>query len=145
MRRWTSNLAGRTPRPPRQRWLRKINCHLPVACSVAGGRALGSSRVISTKLAAWTAIVVVSANLPGIASVQFPRAAVTVLAASEVYIQQSRGHVSPGSTILTKPPPETTTAAPPSVTPTAPETCNAQNASSQACYTATQQARPAGR
>jgi hypothetical protein len=77
---------------------------------------------------------------------QFRVAPATVLAASEVYIEQSRGHVSPGATILTKPPPETTTAAPaPSITPTAPETCNAQNASSQACYTATQQARPAGR
>jgi hypothetical protein len=87
----------------------------------------------------------VSANLPDIAPAQFAHAPSTVLAASEVYIQQSRGHVSPGATILTKPPPETTTAAPPSVTPTAPETCNSQNASSQACYTATQQARPAGR
>jgi hypothetical protein len=102
--------------------------------------------VISTKLGAWTAIVMVSANLSDIAPAQFSRAPSTTLAASEVYIQQSRGHVSPGATILTKPPPETTTAAPaPSVTPTAPETCNAQNASSQACYTATQQARPAGR
>jgi hypothetical protein len=69
----------------------------------------------------------------------------TVLAASEVYIEQSRGHVSPGASILTKPPPESTTAVSPSVTPTAPETCNAQNASSQACHTATQQTRPAGR
>jgi hypothetical protein len=102
--------------------------------------------VVSTKLAAWTAIVVVSANLTGIAPAQFPRTAGIMFAASEVYIQQSRGRVSPGASILTKPPPETTTAAPaPSVTPTAPETCNAQNASSQACYTATQQARPAGR
>ena len=112
---------------------------------MAGGKALGSSRVISTKLAAWTAIVMVSANLPDIAPSPFSHAPATVLAASEVYIQQSRGHVSPGATILTKPPPETTTGVSPSITPTAPETCNAQNASSQACYTATQQARPAGR
>ncbi|WP_315728954.1 MULTISPECIES: hypothetical protein [unclassified Bradyrhizobium] len=63
-------------------------------------------------------------------------------AGSEVYIQQARGNVA-GTTVVTKPPPE---AAAPANTagsaPTAPETCNAQNASSQACYTATQQARP---
>jgi hypothetical protein len=76
---------------------------------------------------------------------QFQLSPATVLAASEVYIEQSRGHVSPGASILTKPPPESTTATSPSVTPTAPETCNAQNASSQACHTATQQARPVGR
>jgi hypothetical protein len=76
---------------------------------------------------------------------QFQLSPATVLVASEVYIEQSRGHVSPGASILTKPPPESTTAASPSVTPTAPETCNAQNASSQACHTATQQARPVGR
>jgi len=69
-------------------------------------------------------------------------------AGSEVYIQQARGHVAPGSTVMTKPPPETTAqstqVAPTS--PTAPDTCNAQNAAtSQACYTATQQARPASR
>lgn len=52
---------------------------------------------------------------------------------------------------MPKPLPELTTqpsqqpaAAP--TTSTAPDTCNAQNAaSSQACYTATQQARPASR
>lgn len=63
---------------------------------------------------------------------------------SEAYIRQSRGQVAPGSTIMTKPPPEVAGGAPaaPPVA-TAPETCNAQNASlSQACYTATQQARP---
>ena len=76
---------------------------------------------------------------------QFQLSPTTVLVASEVYIEQSRGHVSPGASILTKPPPESTTAVSPSITPTAPETCNAQNASSQACHTATQQARPVGR
>lgn len=90
-------------------------------------------------------MAMLSANLSDIAPLQFSRAPATVLAASEVYIQQSRGHVSPGASILTKPPPESTTAVSPSVTPTAPETCNAQNASSQACHTATQQTRPAGR
>jgi len=69
-------------------------------------------------------------------------------AGSEVYIQQARGQVAPGSTVMTKPPPESTAqssqVAP--APPTAPDTCNAQNAaSSQACYTATQQARPASR
>jgi len=66
------------------------------------------------------------------------------VAGSEVYIQQARGNVAPGTSVMTKPPPE---ASAPSnaaaAAPTAPETCNAQNASSsQACYTATQQARP---
>ena len=65
--------------------------------------------------------------------------------ASDVYIQQSRGLVAP-STKLQKPPPEAlTNMVAPSTGPTAPITCNAQNASSQACYTATQQARPASR
>lgn len=72
-------------------------------------------------------------------------ASVAAFAGSEVYIQQSRGNVAPGTTVMVKPPPET--AAPAAAqqsadTPRAPETCNAQNASSQACYTATQQARP---
>lgn len=73
--------------------------------------------------------------------------------ASEAYIQQAHGNVAAGATILTKPTPET--AAPAGTQPaqagaapaaTAPVTCNAQNASSsQACYTATQQARPASK
>jgi hypothetical protein len=117
---------------------------------VAGGNALesrqsGESRVISAKLTIWTAIVMLSASLLDIAPPQFSRPPSTALAASEVYIEQSRGHVAPGASIVTKPPPESTTAISPSVAPTAPETCNAQNASSQACHTATQQARPAGR
>jgi hypothetical protein len=86
-----------------------------------------------------------SPDLPDIASSQFSLSPATLLAASEVYIEQSRGHVAPGASIVTKPPPESTTAISPSAAPTAPETCNAQNASSQACHTATQQARPAGR
>lgn len=67
-------------------------------------------------------------------------------AGSEVYIEQAHGH---GTTAMAKPTPEMTAqpgqqpaAAAPA--PTAPDTCNAQNAaSSQACYAATQQARPA--
>jgi hypothetical protein len=71
---------------------------------------------------------------------------VTLLAASDVYIQQSHGHVAPGAKILSKPTPETASVGTPNaVGPTAPITCNAQNASSQACYTATQQARPVTR
>jgi hypothetical protein len=91
------------------------------------------------------AVAIASTALSGHAQSQ--SATFLRMAASEVYIQQSRGHVAPGSSILTKPPPETTTttAASPSAAPTAPDTCNAQNASSQACYTATQQSRPAGR
>jgi hypothetical protein len=66
--------------------------------------------------------------------------------ASDVYIQQSHGRVAPG-TKGQKPTPEaTTTPLQGTAGPTAPVTCNAQNASSsQACYTATQQARPATR
>jgi hypothetical protein len=65
---------------------------------------------------------------------------------SDVYIQQSHGHVAPSTKVQSKPTPETATAGTPTaVGPTAPVTCNAQNASSQACYTATQQARPGTR
>jgi hypothetical protein len=69
----------------------------------------------------------------------------SAIAASDVYIEQSRGRVGPTPKAPSKPTPETTGAAIPSTGPTAPITCNAQNASSQACYTATQQARPATR
>jgi hypothetical protein len=95
-------------------------------------------------LATWVAMAMVSTALPGNTPPQSDTS--TAVAASEVYIQQSRGRVAPGANIQTKPPPETTmTAAPAPTAPTAPATCNAQNASSQACYTATQQSRPAGR
>ena len=89
--------------------------------------------------------MMLSAVLLDNAPPQFSHAPSTALAASEVYIQQSRGRVMPGASILTKPPPESTTVTAPNATPAAPVTCNAQNASSQACYTATQQSRPAGR
>jgi hypothetical protein len=97
------------------------------------------------RITTWIAVAMASAAVSGHAQSQstpFVR-----MAASEVYIEQSRGHVTPGSSILTKPPPEitSTTTVSPSAAPTAPDTCNAQNASSQACYTATQQSRPAGR
>jgi hypothetical protein len=100
---------------------------------------------MNTKLTTWTAIAMLSAVFPDIAPPQSSRAPSTALAASEVYIQQSRGRVNPGASILTKPPPESTAGVSQSTAPTAPVTCNAQNASSQACYTATQQSRPAGR
>jgi hypothetical protein len=68
------------------------------------------------------------------------------LALSDVYIQQSHGRVAPGTKVQGKSTPEAaTTGTPNAVGPTAPITCNAQNASSQACYTATQQARPGTR
>lgn len=89
------------------------------------------------------AITIVSAVVPHAPS--HSASSITVVV-SEVYIQQARGRVAPGANIQTKPPPETTTiGAPAAAAPTAPTTCNAQNASSQACYTATQQSRPAGR
>jgi hypothetical protein len=87
------------------------------------------------------------AALPLVVPAAPSRSASFEVTSSEVYIQQSRGRVAPGTSVhQTKPPPETTTlGAPAAAAPTAPVTCNAQNASSQACYTATQQSRPAGR
>jgi hypothetical protein len=84
------------------------------------------------------AVAVLLVGLSAAASSHSVRAAE---AASDAYIQQSHGRVAPGSKVL-KPPPEATTTPIESTTgPTAPVTCNDQNASSQACYTATQQAR----
>jgi hypothetical protein len=69
--------------------------------------------------------------------------------ASDVYIQQAHGRVAPGIKMMGKPPPEVApnsdAGQPAPASSTAPTTCNAQNASSPACYTATQQARPATR
>jgi hypothetical protein len=110
---------------------------------VCGTSRPSPQRMATLRRATWPVIAMVSIGLSG--QVRAQSAPATRMAASEVYIEQSRGQVSPGATILTKPPPEATTAASPSITPTAPETCNAQNASSQACYTATQQARPGSR
>jgi hypothetical protein len=96
------------------------------------------------RLATWAAMAMVSTALPDNAPSRSDTT--TAIATSEVYIQQARGRVAPGANIPTKPPPETTmTVAPAPAPPMAPATCNAQNASSQACYTATQQSRPAGR
>jgi len=91
---------------------------------------------------AWISIAV--ALLPAALSVEALAQSV-VADSSDVYIQQSRGRIVPGSKVQ-KPPPETTNGPIQNDGPTAPVTCTAQNAqSSQACYTATQQARPATR
>jgi hypothetical protein len=92
------------------------------------------------KIRTWIAVVILSALNSREVTAQS-----TMLAASEVYIQQSHGRVAPGSKVR-KSAPEA--AGPPvqGTGPTAPETCDPQNAaSSQACHTATQQARPATR
>jgi ABC-type branched-subunit amino acid transport system substrate-binding protein len=73
----------------------------------------------------------------------FPAYAQTAI--SDVYIEQTHGLVSPGVKVPAKPVPEAAGVVIQNTGPTAPTTCNAQNASSQACYTATQQARPASR
>jgi len=91
-------------------------------------------------------VAVVGVILVSAAFSQARSASLMRIAGSEVYIQQSNGRVAAGINVQTKPPPEASAAAAAAATsPTAPETCNAQNASSQACYTATQQARPPGR
>jgi hypothetical protein len=88
----------------------------------------------------WIAVAILPAVLADDAIAQDSQ-----LAASEVYIQQSHGTVAPGTKVQ-KPPPEATSAPIQGTGPTAPATCDPQNASSsQACYTATQQARPATR
>jgi hypothetical protein len=92
----------------------------------------------------WLAIAMLSAAFSDHAIAQSASSA-TPPAVSDVYIQQSHGRVAPGTKIQSKPPPELTGASTPATGPTAPVTCNAQNASSQACYTATQQARPGTR
>jgi hypothetical protein len=114
-------------------------------CDLEGKPARQLEAEMRTRIVTWIAFAIASTAVLDHAQSQSVR--FVQMAASEVYIQQSRGHVTPGSSIMTKPPPEvtTTTTASPSAAPTAPDTCNAQNASSQACYTATQQSRPAGR
>lgn len=65
--------------------------------------------------------------------------------ASDVWVKQARGRIS-GSTPVTdenkpKTAPEGGSAAEAAGSPTNPATCNQQNASSPACYSATQQSR----
>ena len=73
----------------------------------------------------------------------------SVAQASEVWVQQSRGRISGGTTVAEENKPAN--AAPEgaattgSGSPTTPATCNQANASSPACYSATQQARPVTR
>jgi hypothetical protein len=94
----------------------------------------------------WLAIAVLPAVFSDHAIAQSEPSA-TPPAASDVYIQQSHGRVGAGPKTQSKLTPELTGVGAPAATagPTAPVTCNAQNASSQACYTATQQARPGTR
>jgi nitrate/nitrite-specific signal transduction histidine kinase len=70
-------------------------------------------------------------------------------ATSEVFVDQARGRVSvrdkSGALVGVKPTPESAATGNSIPSQTAPATCDQQNASSPACYTATQQARPATR
>jgi hypothetical protein len=65
--------------------------------------------------------------------------------ASEVWVRQSSGRISGGTPVTdegkAKAAPEGGSAAAAAGSPTNPATCNQQNASSPACYSATQQAR----
>jgi hypothetical protein len=95
------------------------------------------------KIRVWIAVVILSAAYSREVTAQSAQS--TMLAASEVYIQQSHGRVAPGSKVR-KSAPEAAGPLVQSAGPTAPETCDPQNAaSSQACHTATQQARPGTR
>ena len=65
--------------------------------------------------------------------------------ASEVWVHQAHGQISGGTAVAeqnkpVKPAPEGTASAT-AGSPTTPVTCNQQNASSPACYSATQQTR----
>src|SRR5262245_6846792 len=92
---------------------------------------------------AWLTATIVLTVVSTSASAQSARSANS--GASDVYIQQSHGRVAPG-TKVDKSTPEMTKTPLQTTGQTAPETCNSQNAlSSQACHTATQQARPATR
>ena len=66
--------------------------------------------------------------------------------ASEVWVQQSRGRISGGSSVAEENKsaniaPEAGAATTGSGSPSTPATCNQANASSPACYSATQQTR----
>jgi hypothetical protein len=64
---------------------------------------------------------------------------------SEVWVRQARGHISGGTPVIDenkpKTAPEGSSAAAAAGSPSNPATCNQQNASSPACYSATQQSR----
>src|ERR1700754_2276932 len=99
---------------------------------------------MKTRSSMWIAVAMLPAVFSNKALSQSAQS--TDIASSDVYIQQAHGLVAPGARAQKPPPESLTNAVGPSSGPTAPITCDAQNASSsQACYTATQQARPASR
>lgn len=65
--------------------------------------------------------------------------------ASEVWVRQSNGRISGGAPVTDegkpKAAPEGSATATAAGSPTTPATCNQQNASSPACYSATQQSK----
>ena len=70
----------------------------------------------------------------------------SVAQASEVWVKQARGRISGDTPVAEENKPKTapegsSTAAAAAGSPTNPATCNQQNASSPACYSATQQTR----
>jgi hypothetical protein len=69
----------------------------------------------------------------------------SVAQASDVWVKQARGRISGGTPVTDenkpKAAPEGGSASAASGSPTNPVTCNQQNASSPACYSATQQSR----
>lgn len=96
----------------------------------------------------YTAIVVLGAI--GLQSATVPVDARTRKTRSEARVEQARGTLPRGAKIES--PPKTAKSTPeggpaPSATnsPSIPVTCNQQNASLPACYSATQQARPVAR
>lgn len=94
------------------------------------------------KTPAWTWITAAILSVALAADAISQSAAAADSASSDVYIQQARGRVMPGANVQKRAPEVTNSPIQNSAASTAPATCNAQNASSQACYTATQQARP---
>ena len=71
---------------------------------------------------------------------------ISVAQASDVWVKQARGRISGDTPVTEENKPKTapeggSTAAAAAGSPTNPATCNQQNASSPACYSATQQTR----
>ncbi len=70
---------------------------------------------------------------------------ISVAQASEVWVKQARGRISGDTPVAEenkpKSAPEGSSTAAAAGSPTNPATCNQQNASSPACYSATQQTR----
>lgn len=85
--------------------------------------------------------VIAAATLGLMISISIPQAQ-----ASEVWVRQARGRVSGGTPVTDEAKPKSapeggSTTAAAAGSPTNPATCNQQNASSPACYSATQQSR----